>query len=73
MSDANPPPKPGPPVPGLNPDLRRGVVADYSEAEHGSTPMDKISVKRAGPDVWPIIWAVVVIVLVLLTVWLIWG
>jgi hypothetical protein len=73
MSDATPPPKPGAPAPGLNPDLQRRIDAGYSEAEHGSTPMSNISVKSTRPAVWPIIWAVVAAALVLLTVWLIFG
>lgn len=65
--------KPGAPGPGLNPELHREVDRGYSEADHGSDPMAKVSVKRRGPEVWPVIWAVVTILLVLLTLWLVWG
>lgn len=69
-------PKTDPPQlarPGLNPGLQRGVDRDYAESQHGSEPMETISVKNNGPAVWPVIWAVVTIGLVLLTLWLIFG
>ncbi len=61
-------PKPGE---GINPSMRRGVDTEFTEAQHGSEPMETVSVKHRGPEVWPIIWAVVTIVLVLITLWLI--
>ena len=62
------PPDSGSP-PGLNPDLKRSVDRTYSDSQHGSDPMATVSVKRTGPAVWPIIWAVVVIAMVLLAFW----
>lgn len=38
---------------------------------HGSEPLATVSVKKGGPAVWPVIWAVVTIALVLLTIWLV--
>ena len=55
--------------PGLNPDLRRSVDRDYSDQMHGSEPLASVSVKKSGPAVWPVIWAVVVIAAILLTIW----
>lgn len=66
-------PKTPPASSGLNPRLQQGVDKEYSETQHGSTPMDTVSVKSTGPAVWPVIWAVVTIGLVLLTLWLIFG
>lgn len=57
--------------PGLNPDLKRSVDSGYSDQMHGSEPLATVSVKKGGPAVWPIIWAVVTIGLILLTVWLV--
>ncbi len=57
----------------LNPDLKQGHDGDYAEDQHGSTPMDTISVKKNGAAVWPVIWAVVTIVLVAITLFLIFG
>ena len=70
------PPKSDPSQPsreGLNPRLNRGVDRDYAESQHGSEPMATISVKKNGPAVWPVIWAVVTIGLILLTLWLFFG
>lgn len=61
-------PKPGE---GINPTMRRDVDAEFTEDQHGSEPMETVSVKHRGPEVWPIIWAVVVIALVLMTIWLV--
>ena len=55
---------------GINPSLRRGVDAEFTEDQHGSAPLDTVSQKSEGPAVWPVIWAVVTIVLVLITIWL---
>ncbi len=60
-------PKPGE---GINPAMRRDVDAAFSDEQHGSEPMETVSVKSEGPAVWPIVWAVVTIVLVLITIWL---
>ncbi len=60
-----------PPGDGINPALRRGVDTEFTDDQHGSEPMETVSVKHRGPEVWPIIWAVVTIVLVLITLWLI--
>lgn len=57
----------------LNPDLKQGHDAAYAEDQHGSTPMDTISVKKSGAAVWPVIWAVVTIALVAITLFLIFG
>lgn len=63
-----------PPSPeGLNPELKRTVDPDYAEAQHGSTPLETVSVKKQGPAVWPVIWAVTVIAMVLITLFLIFG
>jgi hypothetical protein len=62
------PPKP---AAGVNPALRRDVDAEFTEDQHGSEPMETISVKHRGPEVWPIVWAVVAISLILLTIWLV--
>jgi hypothetical protein len=56
---------------GINPALRRGVDAEFTEDQHGSEPMETVSVKHGGPEIWPIVWAVVAIGLLALTVWLI--
>jgi hypothetical protein len=61
-------PKPGE---GINPAMRRGVDAAFTDDQHGSEPMESVSVKHGGPEVWPIVWAVVTIVLVLITLWLV--
>lgn len=57
------------PASGINPSLKRGTDSTFTEDQHGSDPMGTVSVKKRGPEVWPIIWAAVGIVLVLLTVW----
>lgn len=62
------PPDRGSP-PGLNPDLKRSVDESYTDSQHGSDPMASVSVKKSGPAVWPVIWAVVVIAMLILTVW----
>lgn len=59
--------------PGLNPGLRRGVDTDYSESNNGSAPMETVSVKPAGPGLWPLLWAAVTITVVLITLWLVFG
>lgn len=56
---------------GLNPDLRRSVDRDYSDGMHGSEPLATVSVKKNGPAVWPVIWAVVTIAAILITIWLV--
>ncbi len=56
---------------GINPALRRGVDAEFTDDQHGSEPMKTVSVKHGGPEVWPVICAVVTIVLTLITLWLI--
>ena len=58
------------PAEGLNPNLRPAVDRAYSESQHGSDPMATISVKKSGPAVWPIIWAIVTIGLILMTIWI---
>lgn len=78
MSDPTQPGAPGadgaPPFPeGLNPDLKRTVDADYAESQHGSTPLETVSVKKPGPAVWPVIWAVTVIAMILITLFLVFG
>ena len=55
--------------PGINPDLRRSVDPAYSENQHGSDPMATVSVRRQGPAVWPVIWAVVVVAMLVLALW----
>jgi hypothetical protein len=67
--------KPAAPSPeaGLNPRLNRRVDHEFSEAQHGSEPMETVSVKHNGPAVWPVIWAVVTIGMVLLALWLFFG
>lgn len=57
----------------LNPRLHKGVDREFTEGQHGSAPMETISVKNNGPAVWPVIWAVVTIGLIVLTLWLIFG
>ena len=57
----------------LNPALKQGEDGDYAEANNGSTPLDTISVKKAGPAVWPLIWAVTTIALVAITLFLIFA
>lgn len=57
--------------PGLNPDLKRSVDKDYSEAMHGSEPLATVSVKKNAVAIWPFIWLAVTIVAVLLTIWLV--
>jgi hypothetical protein len=56
---------------GLNPELKRAHDASYAEHQHGSTPLDTISVDKPGPAVWPVVWAVVVVVLVAITLFLV--
>ena len=58
---------------GLNPELKKGHDASYAENQHGSTPLDSISVTKQGPAVWPVIWAVAVVALVAITLFLIFG
>jgi len=58
---------------GLNPDLKRGHDASYAEDQHGSTPLDTISVTKQGPAVWPVIWAVAVVVLVTIALFLVFA
>ncbi|MCV0416549.1 MAG: hypothetical protein K5831_16930 [Brevundimonas sp.] len=72
MTDAAPKADPAEPQT-LNPELRQGRDGDYAEANNGSTPLDTISVKKAGPAVWPVIWAVTTIVLVAVTLFLIFA
>lgn len=67
-ADSGETPKPGE---GINPSRRRDIDGAFTEDQHGSEPMKSVSVKHGGPEVWPIIWAVVTIVLVLITLWLI--
>lgn len=71
MSDPSPPQhsEPG----GLNPDLKRAHDASYAEDQHGSTPLDTISVTQKGPAVWPVIWAVVTLALVAITLFLLFA
>jgi hypothetical protein len=71
MSDTSPPQDSEPE--GLNPDLKRGHDASYAENQHGSTPLDTISVTRQGPAVWPVIWAVVTLALVAITLFLLFA
>ena len=71
MSDTSPPQDSEPE--GLNPDLKRGHDASYAENQHGSTPLDTISVTRQGPAVWPVIWAVVTLALVVITLFLLFA
>lgn len=58
---------------GLNPELKRGHDASYAEDQHGSTPLDTISVTKQGPAVWPVIWAVVTLALVAITLFLVFA
>lgn len=67
------PPAAQPKGPGLNPDLRQHVDRTYSDSQHGSDPMATVSVKKSGPAVWPLIWAVVTIAMIVLTLWLVFG
>jgi hypothetical protein len=58
---------------GLNPELKRGHDGHYDENQHGSTPLDTISVDKPGPAVWPVIWAVVILALVAITLFLLFA
>lgn len=58
---------------GLNPELRRGHDASYAEDQHGSTPLDTISVTKQGPALWPVIWAVATLALVAITLFLLFA
>lgn len=69
MSDPSPPQDSAPE--GLNPELKREHDASYTEDQHGSTPLDTISVPRQGPAVWPVIWAVATVALVAITLFLV--
>lgn len=71
MSDPSPPKHSEPE--GLNPELKKGHDASYAEDQHGSTPLDTISVTKQGPAVWPVIWAVAVVVLVAITLFLVFA
>ncbi len=71
MSDPSPPKDSEPE--GLNPELKRSHDASYAEDQHGSTPLDTISVTKQGPAVWPVIWAVAVVVLVAITLFLVFA
>ena len=68
-------PDPAPPKSGgpLNPRLHQQVDKEFADAQHGSEPMDTISVKNNGPAVWPVIWAVVTLGLIALTLYLVFG
>lgn len=71
MPDPSPPDNSEPE--GLNPELKRGHDASYAEGQHGSTPLDTISVSKQGPAVWPVIWAVVTVLLVAITLFLVFA
>lgn len=71
MSIPSKPPKPK--ADALNPDLKRGHDPTFDEGFNGSTPLDTISVKKNGPAIWPVIWAVSTIVLVAITLYLLFG
>ena len=71
MSDPSPPQ--GSELEGLNPELKRGHDASYAEDQHGSTPLDTISVTKQGPAVWPVIWAVATLALVAITLFLVFA
>lgn len=71
MSDPSPPKDSEPE--GLSPELKRSHDASYAEDQHGSTPLDTISVTKQGPAVWPVIWAVAVVVLVAITLFLVFA
>ena len=73
MTVPSTPPPPPPRTEALNPDLKRGHDATFDEGLNGSTPLDTISVKKNGPAVWPIIWAVATIILVAITLYLLFG
>jgi len=55
---------------GINPAMRRDVDAEFTDDQHGSEPMETVSVKQGGPEVWPIIWLGVVLILIIMTIWL---
>ena len=71
MTDPTPPRDTEPT--GLNPDLTPSRDETYAEDQHGSTPLDTVSVKPQGPAVWPVIWAVTFVVLVAITLFLIFA
>lgn len=71
MTDPTPPRDPEPT--GLNPDLTQSRDETYAEDQHGSTPLDTVSVKPQGPAVWPVIWAMTFVVLVAITLFLIFA
>ncbi|SFS89051.1 hypothetical protein [Brevundimonas viscosa] len=71
MTDPTPPRDAEPT--GLNPDLTQSRDETYAEDQHGSTPLDTVSVKPQGPAVWPVIWAVTFVVLVAITLFLIFA
>ncbi len=71
MTDPSPPKASEPD--GLNPDLKKNHDASYAEDQHGSTPLDTISVTKQGPAVWPVIWAVAVVVLVAISLFLVFA
>lgn len=71
MTDPTPPRDAAPP--GLNPDLTQSRDETYAEDQHGSTPLDTVSVKPQGPAVWPVVWAVTFVVLAAITVFLIFA
>ena len=62
------PPKSGE---GLNPSLRRDVDQEFTEDQHGSEPMETVSVKKEQLDIWAWVWLGVTVALVLITIWLI--
>ena len=64
--------RPSEPV-ALNPELRREHDPNYTEDQHGSTPLETISVRKQGPAVWPVVWAVVTILLIGISLFLIFG
>lgn len=68
-SDPAPPKSDG----SLNPRLHQEVDKEFADTQHGSAPMETVSVKNNGPAVWPVIWAVVTLGLIVLTLYLVFG
>lgn len=58
---------------GINPEIKKAHDSRYSEDQHGSAPLDTVSVGNQGPAVWPVIWALATLILAAITLFLIFG
>ena len=70
-TDERVPGRPGDDVPGVNPAMKKSVDPSYHPDQHGSVPLETVSVKKTDErNPWPAIWAVTTIVMVLIALYL---